>query len=47
MGATTIKIIQLIYKIITILDRTIAQNEAHKKFSDVFAADEGFKKYLV
>ena len=34
-------------QIITILDRTIAQNEAHKKFSDVFAADEGFKKYLV
>ena len=34
-------------QIITILDTTIAQNEAHKKFSDVFTKDEGFKKYLV
>jgi len=34
-------------QIVTILDRTIAQNEAHKKFSDVFTKDEGFKKYLV
>ena len=34
-------------QIVTILDRTIAQNEAHKKFSDVFTSDEGFKKYLV
>ena len=34
-------------QIVTILDRTIAQNEAHKKFSDVFTKDESFKKYLV
>ena len=34
-------------QIVTILDRTIAQNEAQKKFSDVFTNDEGFKKYLV
>jgi hypothetical protein len=34
-------------QIVTILDRTIAQNEAHEKFEDVFTNDEGFKKYLV
>ena len=34
-------------QIVKILDTTIAQNEAHKKFSDVFVNDEGFKKYLV
>lgn len=34
-------------QIITILDTTIAQNEAHKKFENVFTNDEGFKKYLV
>ena len=34
-------------QIVNILQTTIAQNEADKKFSDVFSADEGFKKYLV
>jgi len=34
-------------QIITILDRTIAQNEAHEKFEDVFTKDKDFKKYLV
>ena len=34
-------------QIIKILETTIAQNEAHKKFSNVFVNDEGFKKYLV
>ena len=34
-------------QIVKILETTIAQNEAHKKFSDVFENDEGFKKYLV
>ena len=34
-------------QIIKILETTIAQNEADKKFSDVFSTDESFKKYLV
>ena len=34
-------------QIVNILQTTIAQNEADKKFSDVFSEDEGFKKYLV
>ena len=31
-------------QIVTILDRTIAQNEAHEKFEDVFTKDKYFKK---
>ena len=34
-------------QIVNILQTTMAQNEADKKFSDVFSKDEGFKKYLV
>ena len=34
-------------QIANILQTTIAQNEADRKFSDGFSADEGFKKYLV